>query len=106
MPEKVRLHIGLGASFGLEGAAKATLKEDQNNTSNVMDTTKGLGSGAKLLGGYKFFFTERMGIRRYASADYYMLSFARRDYKLGNSYQYDSNLGKLSGLLDINLLTF
>ena len=67
---------------------------------------KGLGGGAELLGGYKFFFTERIGIRGYASADYYMLSFARRDYKLGASYQYDNNLGKISGLIDINLLIF
>lgn len=106
MPEKVRLHIGLGASFGFEGATKAAPKEDQNNTSNVMDTTKGLGGGAELLGRYKFFFTERMGIRRYASVYYYMLSFARRDYKLGTSHQYDNSLGKLFGLLDINIFIF
>lgn len=62
MPEKVRLHIGLGASFGFEGATKAALKGDQNNTNSVMDTAKGLGGGAELLGGYKFFFTERMAL--------------------------------------------
>ena len=58
MPEKVRLHIGLGASFGFEGATKAALEEDQNNTSNVMDTTKGLGGGAELLGGQVFLYRE------------------------------------------------
>ena len=71
-----------------------------------MDTTKGLGGGAELLGGYNFFFTERMGIRGYAGADYYMPSFARHDYKLDTSHQYDNSLGKLFGLLDINIFIF
>ena len=53
-----RAFIGLGASFGFEGAAKAALKEDQNNTNSVTDTTKRLGGGAELLGGQVFLYRE------------------------------------------------
>ena len=96
--------LGAGASFGFESAAIASLRGDQNNTSTVNGTTKALSTGAELLVGYKFFFTERIGLRGYLSTDYSLVFFGNKSSKLGvGNYMYGNNLSKLSGLLDMNL---
>ena len=96
--------LGLGAGFGFEGAAIASLRGDQNNTNMVNGTTKALGAGAELLVGYKFFFTERIGLRGYLSTDYSLVFFGNKSSSLGvTDYTYGVRLSKLSGLLDMNL---
>ena len=96
--------LGIGTSFGFEGAAKAMLRGDQNGTNNVSNTTKALSGGVELLTGYKFFFTQKLGIRGYVSTEYSMVGFGQRDDSLGVlGYKYGKNLGGLSGLLDMNL---
>ena len=47
--------LGIGASFGFEAMGKADLLGDQNASSIVKNTTKGLGGGGELVVGYKYF---------------------------------------------------
>ena len=47
---------------------------------------------------------EKLGIRGYASIDYALVGFAKRsDYIQIASYTYGQNIGKTSGILDMNL---
>ena len=96
--------LGIGGSFGLEAIAKTDIKTDDDASSVVKNTTKGLSGGGEFVLGYKYFFMEKLGIRGYASVDYAIVMLAKTPGTAQTiAHTYGQMISKPSGLLDMNI---
>ena len=89
---------GVGTYFGFGAHAMVNLDNTQQNQQNGWlhnNKLNGLSGALELMGGYKYFFTETIGLRGYLNVDYHFMGFTQ--------HYAGSSFSKMTGLLDVGL---